>query len=329
MLCQVATPTVSREPLRMSKLPSAPWSELSADFSSVGNILLLVVTDEYSRYVIVEEVASTSATCLIPKLDKIFAEFGVPEMLKTDNGPPFFSYEFRRYAEHMGFKHRKITPLWPRANAETERFNRTLKKTVKGAIAMHLNWKQEMYRFLLSYRSTPHCTTGVPPATALFGRNLRTRLPELPSKQMNDGDMRHRDSIAKEKLKVYADSKQYVKSSPIQIGDPVLVRDSSIVKGKTPFEPVPLKVVKKNGSMLTAKRGEQLVTRNSSFFKKSPRFPTPAEVESQDSDDPEIQEEIPREILEEIPVETRASPLPRRSGRDTRLPRHLDDYVLQ
>jgi hypothetical protein len=29
--------------------------------------------------------------------------------------------EFRQFAEHMGFKHRKITPLWPRANSECEK----------------------------------------------------------------------------------------------------------------------------------------------------------------------------------------------------------------
>lgn len=36
-------------------------------------------------------------------------------------------------------------------------------------------------------------------------------------------------------MKLYADSKQYVKPSNIQIGDPVLVRKSSIVKEETPF----------------------------------------------------------------------------------------------
>ena len=30
--------------------------------------------------------------------------------------------------------------------------------------------------------TTPHCTTKVPPATALFGRNIRTKLPEKSSK---------------------------------------------------------------------------------------------------------------------------------------------------
>ena len=104
----------------MSPLPAAPWAEVSADFGH-----LLAVTDEYSRYAVVDILDSISTTSVIPRLDKIFAEFGVPVSLKTDNGPPFNSHEFKTYASITGFRHRRITPLWPQANGETERFMRT------------------------------------------------------------------------------------------------------------------------------------------------------------------------------------------------------------
>ncbi|KAL5011217.1 hypothetical protein ScPMuIL_011701 [Solemya velum] len=244
---------------------------------------LLVVTDEYSRYVIVDILESTSARSVIPHLDKIFAEFGIPHSLKTENGPPFNSFDFATYASHTGFKHRKITPLWPHANAETERFMRTVKKTIKAAEAQQQNWKQEMYKFLLDYRSTPHSTTDVPPAAAFFGRNLRNRLPELPVKNPDVDAFRYRDEQAKLKMKLYADSKAYIKPSTIQVGDPVLVRDPGLSKSKTPYNPVPLTVVEKKGSMVTAKRGNQRVTRNSSFFKPAPRHPSDAETEDRDT----------------------------------------------
>ena len=38
-----------------------------------------------------------------------------------------------KFAEYLGFKHRKITPLWPKANAESERFMRTIEKTIRAA----------------------------------------------------------------------------------------------------------------------------------------------------------------------------------------------------
>ncbi len=45
------------------------------------------------------------------------------------------SSAFADFAKHKGFRHRKITPLWPRANGEAERFMRTIKKTMKTATA--------------------------------------------------------------------------------------------------------------------------------------------------------------------------------------------------
>ena len=76
--------------------------------------------DDYSRFPIVEIVPSTSASVAIPRLDKVLSEYGTPDIFRTDNGPPFNSRDFANFAEDLGFRHRKITPYWPRANAEVE-----------------------------------------------------------------------------------------------------------------------------------------------------------------------------------------------------------------
>ncbi|GAB1602673.1 hypothetical protein Ahia01_000547000, partial [Argonauta hians] len=300
--CQVATPTTTREPLQMSDLPTKPWSELSADFGHLPDGKhLFVITDEYSRYVVVDILESTSSRTVIPKLDKVFAEFGIPDSLKTDNGPPFNGHELRQYLDNMGVKHRKITPLWPRANAETERFMRTIKKSIKAAQAEHKNWRQEMFKFLLAYRTTPHSSTGKAPAEVLFGRNLKTKLPEPPL-QVNaeiDATIRQNDAAAKAKMKHYADNKVYVKPSDIQVGDTVLVKDTTRPRPFTPYEPIPYVVSNKKGSMITAERNNKSITRNSSCFKKSPRPPTVEEVQ----DEEEVIEA--EEHSEKVPTETR------------------------
>ena len=109
MLCQVATPTNNREPLQMSPLPAGPWRELSADFGHLPNGQhLLVVTDEYSRYPVVEVLDSTSARSVIPRFDKMLSEFGFPDSIKTDNGPPFNSKDFSDFCSHNGIHHRKM-----------------------------------------------------------------------------------------------------------------------------------------------------------------------------------------------------------------------------
>ena len=59
LACQVATPEAAREPLQMSTLPDQAWEEISVDFAelSTGDYLL-VVSDDYSRYPIVEVIRS-------------------------------------------------------------------------------------------------------------------------------------------------------------------------------------------------------------------------------------------------------------------------------
>ena len=83
---------------------------------------------------VVELIRSAAATTVISHLDRIFGIFGIPESLKSDNGPPFNSRDFAQFAYSLGFKHRRITPLWPKANAEAERFMRTISKMIKTSV---------------------------------------------------------------------------------------------------------------------------------------------------------------------------------------------------
>ena len=270
--CQVSTHKPAREPLQMSPLPAAPWAEVSADFGHLQNgKYLLVITDEYSHYVVVDILDSISTTSVIPRLDKIFAEFGVPVSLKTDNGPPFNSHEFKIYASNTGFRHRRITPVWPQANGETERFMRTVKKSIKAALNKGRSWKQELFKFLLDYRTTPHCTTGAPPATILFGRTIKNRLPHLITPIAEDSNIRERDTEAKRKIKQYADRKAYVKPNDLRVGDTVIVKSDNTSKALTPYQPNSMTIIKKKGSRITATHKGSQTTRNSSFFKKIPK----------------------------------------------------------
>ena len=232
----LCTPESKREPLKMSPLPDGPWKKVCADFAELpGKEYLLIVIDDYSRYPVVDVVKSTSASTVIPHLDKVFSEFGIPDVMRTDNGPPFNSSDFQSFSQDLGFKHRKITPRWPRANGEVERFVRTVKKVVKTATVERKNWKQEMHRFLRNYRATPHSTMRIPPALALFGRPLRTKLPEI-TKKHPDKSIREQDRVAKARMKAYADKKAYVEPSTLLEGDAVFVkRDDSKRKRETPY----------------------------------------------------------------------------------------------
>lgn len=186
--CQLLAPEPRAiEPLKMSELPGSAWENLSMDFCGPlpSGEYLFVIIDEYTRYPVVEVVRSVAAKTVIPVLDKVISAYGIPRLIKTDNGSPFQSFEFRKYMEHMGITHRRITPRWHRANAQAESFNKPLMKSVRSANIHQLNWKQEMFKFLRQYRCTPHVTTGQTPHKLLFGREPKTMLPMVPSRTMD------------------------------------------------------------------------------------------------------------------------------------------------
>ena len=253
LACQVANPVTKREPLQMTVLPDNPFDEVSIDFAYVEGENLLLLIDDYSRFPLVEPVTSTSASAVIPKLDQMFTIFGTPNVVKSDNGPPFNGEDFSKFAKVLEFKHRKVTPLWPRANGEVERFVRTLKKSVKTAKAQGLPWRKEVQVFLRNYRTTPHMTTSVSPSTLFLKRTVRNKLPQVPTADPVSDIVRKYDSRQKSKMKMYADSKNYVKHSDIKVGDTVLVkRPFNTQKGNTPYIPAPMTVTKVKGTMMTA-----------------------------------------------------------------------------
>lgn len=324
--CQASVPEVKREPLQMSPLPTAPWTEISADFAELPmGQYLLVLMDDYSRFPIVEIVSSTSANVVIPRLDKVLSEYGTPDTLRTDNGPPFNSRDFANFASDLGFRHRKITPYWPRANAEVERFMRTVKKVIKTSICEQKDWRAEMNRFLRNYRATPHATTGSPPATLLHGRWMKVKLPQTTPEPFNRKDVQQRDQNNKAKMKRAADDKAYVKPSTIKEGDAVIIKPPMRRRKIDPvYDPRPYHVTHVKGSMVTAQRGTHRVTRNSSFFKHVTSDVVESEDESSwdddistgDIGDAEDQQILPDDVDE----------MPRYPARMRNRPRHLDDY---
>ena len=266
--CQANSPENKPDPLQMSPLPPAPWHTLHMDFCGpfpTGEYLFVVI-DAYSRFPEVDIVHSTSASAIIPKLDRMFSTHGIPTVIRSDNGPPFTSHEIDQFMKENGIQLRRITPLWPQANSEAENFMKPLTKAIRSAHAEGKRWTKHLYRFLLNYRTTPHSTTGFPPAQLLFNRKVNNKLPQVSSTE--NTKLIEKDMKAKSKMKEKADKTRKAKSSTIKVGDAVLVKQRKQNKFSTRFNPNPFRVVKKNGTMITAHRNDMSITRNASHFKQ-------------------------------------------------------------
>lgn len=272
--CQLITPSSRSEPLQMSPLPAAVWEEVAVDiYGPLPNGQYILVTiDEYSRYPAISFISSTSANSVIPELDNIFSAYGIPRVVKTDNGPPFNGHVFTQFSEYLGFSHRKITPCWPQANGIVERFMRTLGKRIKAANLEHTPLKQSLYKFLRNYRNTPHSTTNVAPAHLLFGRTPRIRIPDVTNHSVpSDSSVRSTDFSHKQAMKYYADRRRRAQPCNIKRGDTVVVRQRQTNKTSAVFGPERYRVTAKKGTMVTAEQNGHSITRNSSHFKIIPQ----------------------------------------------------------
>ena len=83
------------------------------------------------------------------------------------------------------------------------------------------------------YRSTLHSTTGVSPAELLFGRKLKSKLPEINEDRSLDEEMHDTiDTWMKNCGTEYFDSNNHAKPSDISPGETVIIKAAKEKKAK-------------------------------------------------------------------------------------------------
>ncbi|XP_053667996.1 uncharacterized protein K02A2.6-like [Anopheles marshallii] len=110
--------------------PSNPWDRVHVDYAGpVAGAMLLIVADAHSKWTEVRVTHSTTTAATIAILDDLFASYGAPVTVVTDNGPQFVSEEFKTFLQRSGVKwHKTSAPYHPATNGQAERYVQTVKK---------------------------------------------------------------------------------------------------------------------------------------------------------------------------------------------------------
>ena len=95
----------------------------------------------------------------------------------TDNATGFTSDKFEVFMQDNGIKHVCTPPYHPLLNGLVEYAVQTLKGGLKKLKSGSLETK--LSRFLFSYCSAPHSSTGLSQAELMFGRRLYSPLDNL------------------------------------------------------------------------------------------------------------------------------------------------------
>lgn len=140
------------------------------------NFMYLLVIDAHTKWPEVANMKNnTKSDNVITFLKTLFARFGLPKHLVTDNGPQFTSEEMKDFCRTSNIKHSFSPPYHPATNSAAENFVSTFKSKLTKIIKSGKDAHSAVQLFLFDYRTTEQATTGKTPAKLMFNRELFTR----------------------------------------------------------------------------------------------------------------------------------------------------------
>lgn len=177
--------------LTSSSRPNEIWG---ADFKGefkLGNqryCYPLTISDHYSRYLLCcEGLETTRHHGVKAGFWKTFAEYGLPDKIRIDNGSPFAGKGIGGYSKlsvwwlRLGIETERIEPGRPEQNGRHERFHLTLKQETTRPAAANLLQQQEKFdRFQDEYNTErPHEALQMNRPAEVYGKSKKTFPEEL------------------------------------------------------------------------------------------------------------------------------------------------------
>ncbi|XP_046640221.1 uncharacterized protein K02A2.6-like [Daphnia pulicaria] len=173
--CQTHRHRNPAQPLRPVPLPVHAFQWVSADIFLHGGVNYLLIVDAYSKWPACVPLRSLSSSSVVAEMERIFSDFGVPEIVMSDNGSQFDCAEFREFCEGRAVRSVTSSPTYAQSNGLVERHIQTVKKTL---LKMFTDGRS-LWEALAAIRSTPISSELPSPAVLLQGRHLRGSLPFL------------------------------------------------------------------------------------------------------------------------------------------------------
>ena len=175
-VCQTSKlPLPSKAPL-MSIPVGRAWEMVAIDILEVprsyhNNRYLLVVQDYFTKWADAIPLPDQTAVRITNALVKVFACYGLPDIIHSDQGRNFESSILRQTLEAFGVAKSRTTAYHPQGDGMVERFNRSLLQMLRAYAQDQADWECHLPLVLYAYRTAVHTSTRVSLFELMYGRS--------------------------------------------------------------------------------------------------------------------------------------------------------------
>jgi hypothetical protein len=128
-ICNSDQSQQQKEPLINHKLPDRPWEKIGIDLFTIDDKDYLCTVDYFSDYFEIDRLPhKKDSKTIIKHMKHHFSRYGLPDMIFSDNGPPFNSQDFVNFAKDYEFVHKTSSPEFPQSNGKVESAVKIAKK---------------------------------------------------------------------------------------------------------------------------------------------------------------------------------------------------------
>jgi hypothetical protein len=130
-MCREYQPPNRREPLIPLEVPSKPWQILGTDIFEVNQIYYIIISDLFSKFPVIRKSRiPVTAAAIVNFFEEKCAMFGIPDEIRSDNGPQYTAHSFQMFCQQWGIVHTTSSPHFAQSNGFIENQIKYIKKSI-------------------------------------------------------------------------------------------------------------------------------------------------------------------------------------------------------
>ena len=171
-MCQEYGHRNNKDLVLARELPMVPWTLVEMDLFMHNDHSYLLVVDVTSRFPVVRNLTRETTKAIVTSLKNVYADFGLPKRVLSDNGLCFKAREFHEFHKKLGVMVEHCSAYNHQSVGSAERMVQTMKQILSKN-------DNDAWLAMLIYKATVIPGIYKSPSEILCGRKFRTNLPMI------------------------------------------------------------------------------------------------------------------------------------------------------